>query len=122
MNRNLPHLLEIEKAYSNVFIHQNVLNMAEIMTMCDIAVSACGSTMYELCACGLPIITYSVADNQLQGVKKFEESGIAVNCGNFRNNIDEVILKIIMEIWRFIQCNNLREKYSKRAYNLVMHM
>ena len=62
---------------------------------CDIAVSACGSTMYELCACGLPIVTYSFADNQIPGIRKFAEKGIALNCGNVRNGIEKTVNKII---------------------------
>lgn len=119
MNKNLPYLLEIEKAHNNVFIHENVLNIAEIMTMCDIAVSACGSTMYELCACGLPIITYSVADNQLQGVKKFDEIGVAVNCGDVREDFYSVICKIADKV--FEMCIDIlkRKKCMKVSSDLV---
>lgn len=38
--------------------------MSELMQQCDMAVSAAGSTLYELCACGMPTITYVLADNQ----------------------------------------------------------
>lgn len=120
MNKNLPYLLEISNNNKNVFIHQNVFNMAEIMTICDIAVSACGSTIYELCACGLPIITYSLADNQLQGVEKFSEVESVINCGYVvQDGIEFIIDKIIQNI--IILCNdtNARKKYFKKSLNLV---
>ena len=51
--------------------------MSEVMKYCDIAITAGGSTMYELCACGVPMITYAFADNQLPGVEGFEKLGVA---------------------------------------------
>lgn len=73
LNRNVNELLDIEKKYTNIHICQDVICMSEIMCKCDVAVSACGSTMYELCACGVPVLTFSFADNQLPGINYFEK-------------------------------------------------
>ena len=51
----------------------------------DICVSAAGSTIYEICACGVPLITYILADNQISGAETFEKLGLAVNCGDLRS-------------------------------------
>ena len=120
LNRNLPYLLDIESRYNNVFIHNNVSNIAQIMTMCDIAVSACGTTMYELCACGMPIITYTFADNQLQGIKKFDELGTIINCGNIGpNSIDVIIGRIVQSIKKMYFNVGERRKYFERSLQLV---
>ncbi len=119
LNANLPKLLKISNKHKNIIIHKNVSNMAEIMTKCDIAVSACGSTMYELCACGLPIIAYSFADNQLDGIRKFDEKEIVINCGDIRNKINGVISKVILYLKIFIENSHLRKEYSQKAYNLL---
>lgn len=37
-----------------------------LMQKADIAISAGGFTLYELCACGTPTITYCMADNQMR--------------------------------------------------------
>ena len=34
----------------------NIKNMAEIMLNNDLAISAGGNTLYELCVCGIPTI------------------------------------------------------------------
>ena len=72
----------------NIVLHSNVKNMKELICSCDLTVSAAGSTLYEICACGVPLITYVLADNQTAGAKAFEEKGLAVNCGDIRNNED----------------------------------
>ena len=56
--------------------------MRALILSMDICVSAAGSTLYEICACGVPLITYILADNQIPGAGTFEKSGLAVNCGD----------------------------------------
>lgn len=119
MNVNLNYLLDLSKKYENIFVHQNVSNMAEIMTMCDIAVSACGSTMYELCACGVPIITYSFADNQLPGINRFAEKGVAINCGDARRNIELVIDNIVESIIKMSIDKAYRKKIANKVEEII---
>nr|MCR5748365.1 hypothetical protein [Lachnospiraceae bacterium] len=51
----------------NIVLHENVTQMAELMRSCKVAISAAGSTLYELCATKVPTITYILADNQMPG-------------------------------------------------------
>lgn len=121
MNKNLSYLLEMEKKYKNIYIHQNVSNMSEIMMKCDIAVSACGSTMYELCACGLPIVTYSFADNQLSGIIKFEEKEVAIDCGNVvQDGMNIIIRKIVWEVRELCVNIDKRKKYFANSTKLII--
>ena len=69
---------------SNLFLHENVTNMSELMLSCDVAISAAGSTLYELCACRVPTITYILADNQIPGARGFEQRGIMKCAGDIR--------------------------------------
>lgn len=114
MNKNLSYLLEMEKKYKNIYIHQNISNMSEIMMKCDIAVSACGSTMYELCACGLPTVTYSFADNHIPGIRKFAEKGITFNCGDLRAGFEKVLNNIIKSV------EKLNEDYLMRRQKIKL--
>ena len=69
---------------SNLFLHENVTNMSELMLSCDAAISAAGSTLYELCACRVPTVTYILADNQIPGARGFEQRGIMKCAGDIR--------------------------------------
>ncbi len=96
-NTDKEKIESIADSSSNIMIHYNVKNMKELICSCDIAVSAAGSTLYEICACGVPIITYVLADNQIKGARAFEAKGLAVNCGDIReyNSPEKIIFESI---------------------------
>ena len=68
----------------NVVLHENVADMRSLISSMDICVSAAGSTLYEICACGVPLITFSTADNQVPGATAFSSLGLAINIGDLR--------------------------------------
>lgn len=49
----------------SIHLYEKVTDMAALMARCDLAVSAAGTTLYELCAVGLPAVSFTMADNQL---------------------------------------------------------
>lgn len=86
-----PDIEELEKRAAglvNVRICTGIRSISGLMTECDLAVSAGGSTLYELCACGTPAITYVTADNQIEHVKKFESSGYMPCAGDCRDRAE----------------------------------
>ena len=94
MNQNYDCLCQLQQKENNIRLYSNVLKMSEIMCQCDLAISACGRTIYELCACGVLLITYTQADNQLLGAKELELQKLAVYCGDCRNDIGELTKRI----------------------------
>lgn len=80
-NQNKEELYFLANLYSNIYLHENVNNMAERMRTCDVAISATGTTIFELCACGVPSICLEVADNQ-KGAKMGEKRGYILYAGN----------------------------------------
>ncbi len=82
-----PRINEIKALKKeNIILHINEKNMSVLMRKCDIAISAAGTTLYELCAAGIPSIIFTLADNQLTAAKQFSEKGIMVNLGDCRSN------------------------------------
>ncbi|MCY6959586.1 UDP-2,4-diacetamido-2,4,6-trideoxy-beta-L-altropyranose hydrolase [Clostridium brassicae] len=77
---NIQKLRELEKLKSNIKLYFNA-NMIEIMNKCDIAISACGSTLYELTVCHVPTLGIIVVDNQQQIARKMDELGMIKNMG-----------------------------------------
>ena len=67
-------------------IPQGIREMAAYMAECDLAVSAGGTTVYELCAVGVPTVFYTMADNQLALAAGIGAS--AENAGDIRDPQD----------------------------------
>lgn len=118
-NSNLSGLRTIAAHHDNVQIHVNVRNMAELMKQCDIAVTAGGSTMYELCAVGVPIICFSFADNQERLVETFREKGLACYGGNYLKEKEEMPGRVVEYIRLLAESKTQREDYSHREKRLV---
>ena len=78
-----------------IHIHCNVTNMAELMAESEVALSAGGSTLYELCAVGVPVIAFSFAENQERLVQTFVKRGIAQYGGNYRTDGNKMIQNTI---------------------------
>ena len=71
---------------SRIVLHEQVSHMAALMSTCDLAFSAGGTTLYELCAVGVPSVSFSMADNQLPGVKAFDDANLIPWAGDIRDN------------------------------------
>lgn len=97
-NTDCDRLLDMSKQTLKIQVFQNVYNMSQVMIQNDIAISAAGSTLYELCACGIPTITYSFADNQIPASESFAEKQVMISLGDIRkqkNYISNIVSEII---------------------------
>ncbi len=109
---------KIANQYKWIIPHENVMNMSEIMSMCDIAISAAGSTLYELCACGVPTITYIMADNQIKGAEEFAGLDLMLNAGDIRKK-NLKCENIILALNELINDKERRMNYSKRVKAVI---
>lgn len=86
MNQDKAKIKLLTRNHDNLILHENVSDMCSLLKKMDLAVSAAGSTLYEICACGVPLITYSTADNQIPGAEAFQFLGLAMNIGDLRES------------------------------------
>ena len=93
----------------NIFVHKNVTEMAELMASCDVAISAAGTMLTELCAMQVPAIEYIMADNQQQNSDYYSSQGIMIAGGDIRDNIDDKVKNMIEEL-----VNLLSDRYRLR--------
>lgn len=117
-----PHIGELQalvEKHENIHIHCNVTNMAELMAESEVALSAGGSTLYELCAMGVPVIAFSFAENQERLVQTFVKRGIAQYGGNYRKDGNKMIQNTIAGLEMLLEDENLRAEYRKKARTLV---
>lgn len=73
----------------------NVSNMAELMSMADLAIGASGSTTWERCCLGLPSIMVVLAENQRYIAKQLSEKNIAEVVFNIEADFEQKIAEQI---------------------------
>lgn len=112
-------LRALEKQSKNIFIESNVTNMAALMIESDVAISAGGSTLYELSACGVPTVTYSVADNQLDNVNGFAERDLIKYAGDVRNGTETCVDHIVKAVKYYMHHPEKRTEVSRNLQQLV---
>ena len=118
-NEYLPNLLEIGREHPQVQILNNVTDMSELMRTCDIAVTAGGSTMYELSAVGVPIICFSYVDNQEKNVEGFRDRNIVCFGGDYLRQGDKMVRDVADHIRLLCRDLEQRKSYNKRQKALV---
>lgn len=105
-------LLELGRAHENVHIHENVTRMAELMAECDVAVSAAGSTLYELCALGVPTVYFYFVENQELPGRYFGEATDMINAGNFAGDAEDTLRHMTDGVYRLLESYGERRRIS----------
>lgn len=60
-----------------LLIHKNLKNPAQLMHLCDLAITAGGMTSLELVSLGVPTLAIIVADNQIENVTTLDQRNLA---------------------------------------------
>ena len=119
LNKNKESLLKLWGNKKNIYFYFNTPDMAKYMAECDVAITAGGSTTYELCACGTPSIIYTVADNQMGIAETFSELDLIYYAGDVRNDMKKCLSNIEKYLRIYMERYDLRENISQRMQNIV---
>jgi spore coat polysaccharide biosynthesis predicted glycosyltransferase SpsG len=109
-NARYDRLLALAKDNPKVHIHSGVKDMAALMASCDLAVSAGGTTLCELCAVGVPTVSYLMAENQRTAVETFAANELIPYAGDIRDPF--TLDNILMFMTRMSQNAEARKKSS----------
>lgn len=119
MNKDSARIKKMCSTMHNLVIHENVSRMAALMQSCDLAVSAAGSTLYELCATQTPAITYILADNQILGAESFAKQGILECAGDIRKFGDRAAGELICRAVELAADYGRRKSMAERQGAMV---
>lgn len=117
-----PHyeaLLRKAEACENIHVHHDVKNMAELMEQCDLAVTAGGTTIYELSALGVPFVCFSYAENQEKLTEYIGTKRIAGYGGAYHKDATGTLASIAKQIMALKKDSSLRKEYSEKERKLV---
>ena len=94
----------------------SVEDMPKLMSWADVAVSAGGSTVWELAFMGVPSLLCIVAENQKYCVNALAEDGIFLTAGWLKNISPDDIANILLKL---IISKELRRGISNKERMLV---
>jgi len=110
----MSNLYEIESAAKEckgkVLIHNQPESMAQLMSECDLAISAGGGTARELFAMGLFSLFIIQAENQLALFGFFDNAKVPLCLGYYSDVYEEEIHKVVEG---FIAAPSLRRQYRE---------
>ncbi len=109
MNEDRDKIENMAGCCKKIIPYYSVQYMQKLMSDMDVAVSAAGSTLYELCATQTPAVTYILEDNQVPGAECFRKHGILRCAGDIREKKAEFPGLLISETLK------LAENYDERV-------
>lgn len=113
-----PHLSGLRAAVAAAGQHLAVdaTNMSELMAWADVAVTAAGSTSWELAAMGLPALQLVIAENQRPIAAALDRAGATINLGD-AGSVDKE--QIAGRLRALIGDAERRREMSARAAQLI---
>lgn len=112
-------LKEKYAGFKNVIVHEGLKDLKMLMKRCDVVLSAAGSTVYEVCALGVPMIVFYFAKNQRQGAQALAELTDIVNAGCFCDDRDGVIAKTTETLKRCVHDKEYRMLLYEQERRLI---
>jgi len=115
-----PHLTFVEKRAAaiqgSIRILRNPMNIPALMAWADVAVSAAGSTCWELCFMGLPAVLIDVAENQKRVGQELSRRGVALYAGSSGEVTPSGIAAAIKQL---LESSKVLSDMSRRGRELV---
>jgi UDP-2,4-diacetamido-2,4,6-trideoxy-beta-L-altropyranose hydrolase len=87
-----------ELRHATIELLHDVSSMPELMAWADLAISAAGSTSWELCFMGLPSILIFFAENQRGIAMGLHEAGAGLNLGFWQQVPEQVVSETIARV------------------------
>ena len=114
------HREEIEAAAARMTCATEVLvnppGVERILAGADVTISAAGTTTWELCCLGRPVLLMAVADNQRGTAAGMGKAGTAVDLGWHEEVTEEVIADRLAAL---LDSPDTRQELGRRAAKLV---
>lgn len=114
-----PHISELKRCATassvNIELLTDVYRLSDLMARADIAISAAGSTCWELCLLGVPSLFVDVADNQTANARELDRLRCAIHVGNGTVTATDIANGLIS----LANSESIRRELSENSRRLV---
>lgn len=118
-NSHLKELIRLQSQEPRIKVLVDVSDMWNQMMEADIAVSAAGSTMYELSAMGVPAVCCYYVENQRRIAEGFASLIGMTNAGDYSQYPNETLSIITDAVCKLADSKEERESLSSRMKQIV---
>ena len=118
-NPDVEQIRQLCEEYPNIEVHHDVKDMSELMIHVGYAITAGGSTMYELAKMGIPMCCFSFVDNQERIVQSFFEKGYSCYGEDFLRRGDDLISQLCDKLEWLLDNDEESNRLSKQLIQLV---
>lgn len=112
-NPHLQELLQLQECNKRVHVLVDVADMWNRLSQADVAVSAAGSTMYELSAMGVPTVCCYYVENQRRIAEGFAAKVGICNAGDFSVEPEAVLERLTEAVCELAADRTARETLSE---------
>lgn len=103
---------DIAKENKNIKLYIDCKDISPLVKMCDFAVSAAGTTLYEFAAGGLPCICFPLYDNQIDNIRRVTDKGCIIPLEWYEQLNEERLKEEIVKLHSNVE---LRSRLSKNG-------
>jgi len=115
-----PNYIKLKRFVKKMNVNIQLINspkkISDIYLKSDIAISAGGTSCYELSYYGIPNLIITVAENQLNIAKEFDRRGISIYLGDKKEVTADIIKDKVNEL---INNHYLRKKMNQKGQKLI---
>lgn len=105
---------EFDDPLSDRIVAHRGESMADLMSLCQMAVAAAGVTLLELAAMGVPTLAVGIVENQYQDIRVYERMGLGLGC--YASDGDA---EIANKVSRLFGDGHLRSTFSRTCCETV---
>lgn len=107
------------KEQQGIYIYYYVTEMNKLMEKCDAAITAGGTTIYELALVGVPFICFSYAENQEALTEYIGKNQIAGYAGAYHKNPKQTLENIEKSCFALFTNTKLRQQYFQKERQMI---
>ncbi|MEO4797178.1 UDP-2,4-diacetamido-2,4,6-trideoxy-beta-L-altropyranose hydrolase [Bacteroides uniformis] len=104
---------------NNIHLHTNVASISELMKKSDVAISANGTSVYELAASKVAILSFAMVAEQLESAKGLNKLGVVCFCGELYNDFNGCLENIVENLQRYKDDSKARQNLITQASNQI---
>jgi spore coat polysaccharide biosynthesis predicted glycosyltransferase SpsG len=98
--------------YSNINILEPTKDLPALLGQADLAISAAGTSSWELCTMGIPSVLIEVVDNQTEPLTKMVSGGLVLGVVPSTTGLENISHEIRVTVERLIDDVDLRRSLS----------